>query len=84
MKHIAALAGLLGAGYLALNAAKGANTGRGKAREVLQTLTGYNIDRGTLALEDAAAGIVLVTGLGASFIAAKTGVNRYTPKGINI
>ena len=78
VNHIGALAGLIGSAVMTVGAYKEGGMGR-----VLISWTGYDSNYGWNA-KWATSAIPLVAGLGASFIAAKTGVNRYTPKGINI
>ena len=78
VNHIGALAGMLGAAVQTVRAYK-----EGGMNRVLISWTGYDSNYGWNA-KWATSAVPLVAGLGASFIAAKTGVNRYTPKGINI
>jgi len=70
--------------YVLWKQVKGANTPAGKAREAIEALTGYNYQNGVWDIKTATAGIPMVAGVALSMVASKTGMNRYTPKGINI
>jgi len=51
---------------------------------VVKALTGYSIPNGTWNWKDARGAIPMIAGVGLSMVASKVGLNRYTPKGINI
>ncbi|GAH10331.1 unnamed protein product [marine sediment metagenome] len=60
------------------------NWQEGGVSRLIRGMTGYGINSGTFNLREANALLPLAAGLGVSFVAAKTGVNRFTPKGVNI
>ena len=70
------IAGWIGMGILGYK--------RGGFNGLATEMFGYAPGRGKFVPKEARGLILLGAGLGASFIASKTGVNRYTPKGLNV
>jgi len=50
----------------------------------IQSLTGFDIASGKWNWRKAHATLPIIAGVGLSMVASKVGLNRYTPKGINI
>lgn len=50
----------------------------------VRNMTGYDYKKGTWDAANAGFLIPAAAGIGLSFVASKTGINRYTPKGINL
>lgn len=55
-----------------------------KANWAIQSLTGFDPATGQWNWKDAKAAIPMIAGVGLSLVASKVGLNRYTPRGINI
>lgn len=66
--------------WKAVQAAPTAN----KGAAAIHRLTGYDINAKVWKWQDATALMPMVGGIGVSMIASKVGLNRYTPRGINI
>ena len=56
----------------------------GGTEAMVVALTSYSMANNKFYPNLAKGGIPILIGLGGSYVAAKTGVNRYTPKGINL
>lgn len=84
MKHILAAAGILtGLGALALDLWRyGKEFGYG--RIFVSRISGYDYVFKDFDASRAVAGIPILVGVGGSYLAAKSGVNAYTPKGWNL
>jgi hypothetical protein len=57
---------------------------RGGWNGVATEMFGYAPGRGKFVPKEARGAIMLLIGVGGSYVAAKSGVNRYTPKGWNL
>ncbi|GAG63116.1 unnamed protein product [marine sediment metagenome] len=57
---------------------------RGGVNGIVTELTGWKMSAGEWAPKEAKAAIAMLAGCGLSMAASKIGLNRYTPKGINI
>ncbi|GAG88206.1 unnamed protein product [marine sediment metagenome] len=79
--RIGATVGILAALYQTYRAATGTGD---PGIQVVQAWTGYHYGDGTFNWKKASALIPAVAGAGASMAASKIGLNRYTPKGLNI
>ena len=53
-------------------------------KQIVKTWTGWDMVGGGWNWKDARAAIAVGAGCGVSMVASKVGLNRYTPKGINI
>lgn len=53
-------------------------------RYFVRTWTGYDVTQKRFTWQKARAGLSAGVGIGGSIVAAKTGANRYTPKGWNL
>ena len=80
--RIGALIGMVACGYQVYKESSGQGIMAGKM--AIRTLTGFDISTGKFDWKHAKAGLALGAGVGLSIIASKTGINRYTPKGINL
>ncbi|GAG84936.1 unnamed protein product [marine sediment metagenome] len=74
----------LGAWMLAKTAWDNRHDVNAAAINVVNKMVGYNLRDGTFDYKQATAGMTMLAGVGVSYLAAKTGVNRYTPTGINL
>ena len=72
----------IGMGVMAWQSWK--NWQQGGANKVINGLTGYNMEKETWNIKRANALIPGLVGIGLSWAAAKTGINRYTPTRINL
>ncbi|GAG54227.1 unnamed protein product [marine sediment metagenome] len=79
VKHIGGLVGVIGWLYMGYQEWK-----VNKVEGVVRTMFGYSIKHKTFLLKDAQGLMILGAGLGLSYAASKIGVNRYTPKGLNL
>ena len=82
--RIGAAIGLAAGSYLFIKRMMEPGSPRDRSRKAVMCLTGYNIDDGTFKAERMVFTIPVVAGVGLSMVASKVGLNRYTPKGINI
>jgi len=83
------IAAALGIGVGSLMLAKEVYDSRGggyqeMSRHVVRGLTGYDMVSGAWNARDMTFTIPAVAGCGLSMVASKVGLNRYTPKGVNI
>lgn len=79
VKHLLALVGMGVAGYQSVQ-----NYKSGGLNRVVSGIFGWDANNGNFAMSRMNAGIPLGLGIGGSYLAAKTGVNRYTPTKLNL
>lgn len=60
------------------------NWQEGGMARFIRGATGIGINSGTFNIKEANALLPLAAGVGLSLVASKVGINRYTPKGINL
>ena len=81
--RIAGMLGIAMGGYAMIKHAMAASPEL-RAASVVESLTGYWYPTGNFDWKTARFTVPAVAGAGVSLIASKVGLNRYTPKGINI
>ena len=81
--RIGGLLGIVGGAYGMYRTVKGFGAGN-EARAIGVALTGYDYGDGSFNWKSATYTIPAFAGCGLSMVASKVGLNRYTPKGINI
>jgi len=86
MKHLLALGGIVMGGALLIKEMWDSRGGgvHELSRKFVRSVTGWDYQNGSYNIRDANFGIPVLIGVGGSYVASKTGVNRLTPKGWNL
>ncbi|GAG61150.1 unnamed protein product [marine sediment metagenome] len=82
--RIGATVGLLAGSFLLIKDAMAFKDPNAKMDHIVRNLTGWSITKGNWDWQRMKFTIPVVAGIGLSIVASKTGMNRYTPKGINL